>query len=427
MNKQIPYVFEDVTFYKDLAPVGNLSNVGRTRMRSFYKGKNRNGSFINEDVANMLINSAMKGNVPVIGFYNHETKDFERHMGPELAKGYGYIPVDANFAWEEYLEEDGTTKTYACFDCILFCDYFEEANEIVGKPQSMELNRDTIVGDWKVLDDDEEYFVYSFAEMKGFCVLGSEVEPCFESASFYFEKNDESKFDKFSLLLSDLMEKVKEAENNEEGGEQSMEENTIVTVEETVTETFEEHETEAEVIVTAEETEVTTEVESEAEVETIIEAVDAPNDFEILQNDYNELLEKFNNLNSEIETLRADFNEISEQLQSVTIERDEARNQFEEIQTKFNQAKEALSAFEAEAAKAEMEKKEKLISDYEKVLSEEEIDEVKPRIADFSYDELESKLAVSFSRKTVGLAQNRVPVLEQEQTDFEKLMAKYKK
>lgn len=419
MKKQIPYIFEDVTFYRELSPIGNLTNTGRTRMRSFYKGKNRNGSFINEDVANLLINSATKGNTPVIGFYNHETKDFERHMGPELAKGYGYIPIDCNFAWEEHEDQDGILRTYACFDCILFCDYFEEANEIVGKPQSMELNKDTIVGDWKVLDDEEEYFVYSYAEMKGFCVLGSNVEPCFESAAF-FEKNEDSKFDKFSLLLSDLMERVKEAENEKEGGEQSMDNEQVVVVEETEQQTQVENfeEQTEEVIAEVENTEVeTTEVETE----------NTPNEFDILQNNYNELLEKFNILTADMEKLNSDFVEIQQKLETADKEKFAAQKEAEEAKSELENTKNTLSTYEAEINKIENAKKEKLISDYEKVLTEEEINEVKPNIADFSYDELESKLAVSYSRKNVGLAANRIPTPEPEQTDFEKLISKYKK
>lgn len=42
----------------------------------------------------------------------------------------------------------------------------------------MELDPESIDGEWTVIDGNE-YFVYTKAKMKGFCVLGDEVEPCF--------------------------------------------------------------------------------------------------------------------------------------------------------------------------------------------------------------------------------------------------------
>ena len=88
----------------------------------------------------------------------------------------------------------------------------------------MELDRDGIEGDWAVLGE-QEYFVYTKAEIMGLCVIGKH-EPCF-SVSTFFSKEDEnykSQYEKFSSLLSGLKEQVEEAEFNKKGGEQPMDE-----------------------------------------------------------------------------------------------------------------------------------------------------------------------------------------------------------
>ncbi len=57
MAKQIPYIFDDVVIYQPLSPT-SFSNVGRTRVRAFYKYANRNGSFITDQEAEYLIATA---------------------------------------------------------------------------------------------------------------------------------------------------------------------------------------------------------------------------------------------------------------------------------------------------------------------------------------------------------------------------------
>ena len=76
MEKHIPYVFDDVVIYKPLSPT-SFSNVGRTRVRTFYLGANRNGSFITPQGAEYLIQTAPTK--PVVGFYNYLKEDFEGH------------------------------------------------------------------------------------------------------------------------------------------------------------------------------------------------------------------------------------------------------------------------------------------------------------------------------------------------------------
>ena len=442
MEKHIPYVFDDVVIYKPLSPT-SFSNVGRTRVRTFYLGANKNGSFITPQVAEYLIQTAPTK--PVVGFYNYLKEDFEGHSSPELAKGYGYIPETPNFAWEKHLDKDGVEREYACFDVVLHVDYWEEAKQIIGKAQSMELNTDTIRGDWTIIDG-KEVFVYTFAEMKGFCVLGDDKEPCFEGASF--EK--ETRFEKFSLLLSDLMEKVKEAEK--EGGEQEMIFNTSVINHEDYESLFnllnpdynEEHNFEVKdyiysvndgVVKTFQgdhfcEYSYTKDDEGKISIQE-----NAPEVFCASVKEYNEMKEEYEKIQNDYSVLQDSFENNKTIMEDKTTEFEvkigELTTKIDELTNALQNANEKINTYEAQFAEIENAKKNDLVSSYESVLAEEDITPIKENVSNFSYDELESKLAVAFSRKAIqGKEKERIPVVDHSNepaSQFAKLIEKYRK
>jgi len=208
MDRKIPLTF-DVVISSPLTSINPaLPNVARAKCHVFTKYRNRNYSYITDEVADQLIESATQGTTPVVGFFDKETGDFTGHAGPELASVYGY--VEHFIGWEKVVDPaDHIEREYATFSVVLFSDYLEAARTIVGKAQSMELDPNSIDGAWTVMGDDEmEYFVYSKARMKAFCVLGN-VEPCFSGSSF-FSKDDGTQFEQFSKLLMDLQDKVKQ-------------------------------------------------------------------------------------------------------------------------------------------------------------------------------------------------------------------------
>lgn len=158
----------------------------RGRVRVFYKGKNRNGVIINDEVANQLVDSLFY--IPVKGNYDEGKQDFGGHDGHEGEMRYGFVPApdDRNFAWEKHLDSDGKIREYACTDVIIW-NIDDEAERIIGKPQSMELDPRTLEGDW-VDTTEGKYFEFTQASFLGLQVLGDDTEPCFEGASF-FEAN----------------------------------------------------------------------------------------------------------------------------------------------------------------------------------------------------------------------------------------------
>lgn len=131
MEKQIPIYFDSIVIDSPFQEISeNTPNIGRLKVRVFTKYGNRNGSYITEAVAEQLIQSAVKGNTPVVGFFDPETKTWASHSGPTLANGYGY--VEDFLGWEPFQDTDGITREYAVFSVVLFTDYYEEANKIIG-------------------------------------------------------------------------------------------------------------------------------------------------------------------------------------------------------------------------------------------------------------------------------------------------------
>ena len=425
MSKQIPIYFDSVIVDSPFQGISDSNpNIGRLKVRVFTKYGNRNGSYITDAVAEQLIKSATQGTTPVVGFFDPETKTWASHSGPTLANGYGY--VESFLGWEPFEDTDGVVREYAVFSVVLFTDYYEEAKKIFGQNQSMELDPNSITGDWTLING-EEYFVYTTAKMLGFCVIG-EHEPCFSVSSF-FSKNDEtykSQYEKFSSLLFDLKAQVEEAEKNNEGGEQPMNEfENQEVVEQTESEvqvenpqvqedTFQVEETTVEEENTAvEETEVVTETEEEVSEE--------PSEFEALQQQFNELQNSYNELQTNYENAQSRINELEEF--QVT-----ANETINSLQTENADLKTTLSSYEAQASEAEEVRKNGLIEKYEKILNEEEIDEIRNSIKDFSYDELESKLAIQFAHKEMAQDEvKKVPLIEPQESQFALLMKKYRK
>ena len=204
-----------ITVYSELKSLSPTLSLSRCRI--FYRGLNRNGSYITDEFANRLIKTLPYA--PIKGIY--ENDDYTDH-GEErdLGRIYGVVPADNNFAWEQHLDSDGVMRTYACTDVILYTALYKEANEITGKAQSMELYEPSIKGDWEIRNN-QKCFVFSDGCFLGLQVLGDDTEPCFEGSSFFklkdnleaivkqmekfafLTKREEKQMDKLNFKLSD--------------------------------------------------------------------------------------------------------------------------------------------------------------------------------------------------------------------------------
>lgn len=188
-----------VTIYgnlKELNPV-----LSKARCRIFYKYENRNGTYITDEFAQKLISSLPY--TPVKGIYDNFDEDYTDHgLKRDLGRIYGIVPENPNFSWEKHLDEDKIEREYACCDVYIFTALYEEASQIVGKSQSMELYQPSIKGDWAIING-KKLFKFEDGCFLGLQILGDDVEPCFEGAAFFTFYNDLKnaikKLEKYSL------------------------------------------------------------------------------------------------------------------------------------------------------------------------------------------------------------------------------------
>lgn len=189
MGSKIQFDDKDVCLNLNVTTYGNVEKITDTlskcRVRIFYKGLNRNRTYISEDVAQQLIASLPYA--PIKGIFNYSDIDFEDH-GEDNTDGriYGIVPETTNFAWEKHLDEDGIEREYATADAYLFTGLYPEASLIPGKSQSMEIFKDTFQGEWRIWEQDgKPYFYFLKGSLVGLQTLGKNIEPCFEGAAFY--------------------------------------------------------------------------------------------------------------------------------------------------------------------------------------------------------------------------------------------------
>ena len=440
MKRNIPIYFDNAVIMAPAEPINGSSGLNRLKVGVFYKYGNRNGSQIKDDVADMLIASATKGDTPVVGFFDPETKGWASHTGPTLASAYGY--VEYFDGWQPFTDSDGVERDYAVFSVVLFTKYFNEANFVVGQNQSMELDINSIEGDWANIGN-TEYFVYTKAEIMGLCIIGDH-EPCFSVSSF-FAKNDDtytSQYEKFSSLLADLKAKVEEAEKQPiEGGEHQMENvvNPEVNEPTPAPETFEQEPEIQEPEAPAAEPAVE-EPAAEPEQEPVAEEEPAaePEAEEPAEEPEGEEGEKPEEPAAEEPAVdfEAQIAELQNQLNEMTTNYENAQTRIAELETQITSASELeaslrgeIATYEAERARLEVEKKNALIDRYASMLDEEDLEEVRAHLDEYSYTDIESKLAIKFANKQMaGSADNKVvPLPEPVVDEFALFMQKYRK
>lgn len=171
-----------VEVYGDLEKVNNV--LSKTRVRIFYRGLNRNRTYISDEFAQKLIDTLPYS--PVKGIFSTEEEIGFTSHGENRTEGraYGVVANPPNFSWERHLDKDGVEREYACADVYLWTGLYEEAKLIPGSSQSMELHRNSLKGEWRIMDG-KKCFYYTDGSFLGLQVLGENVEPCFEGAAFY--------------------------------------------------------------------------------------------------------------------------------------------------------------------------------------------------------------------------------------------------
>ena len=205
INLSIPVaVFGKLTPYNDV--------ISKARVRIFYKGLNRNNTYISDEFAEKLLSTISYS--PICGIYDDD--DFTDHgENRSVGKAYGVVPENPNITWEKHMDNDGVEREYACADVLLWTARYKEASEIPGKAHSMELYDKSIAGTWKY-SNGRRYFEFTDGCFIGLTPLGDGVEPCFEGSAFYTLATS------LTEMVEELKNYTKSLENKLEGGQGKM-------------------------------------------------------------------------------------------------------------------------------------------------------------------------------------------------------------
>lgn len=222
--------------FLNLQPLDVNPLMSKCEIKVLYVGANRNNSFITKQVA-AEIGKTLRG-APIVGYYKEKKEDFTDH-GEKIifddegihfeceTKPYGFVSPVAEVWFQDFEDSDGMgnsiTRTYLMTTGYLWTGQFPESSLPVndGRPQSMELDKKTLEGTWQTnLDNGMEYFIINDAVISKLCILGEDVQPCFEGASIT-APNVSSQFtldDNFKHTLYSMMQDLQNA--LKEGGQQ---------------------------------------------------------------------------------------------------------------------------------------------------------------------------------------------------------------
>lgn len=196
--------FNEVT---DLNP-----SFASARVSIAYPGRNQNKSDISKEVFEKAIKQIH--NIPLVGRFIPEKNDFGSH-DIRVVKGssgdytienatvpFGVVPESSNIAWELVKEDDGTEREYLFCDVILWKRQF--GYECLASQDTWHQSMEIGVNSYVV--DNDGYCVIEDMYFEAFCILGNDVEPCFESASVQMkgEKAVSDYRNQFSLMLEEL-------------------------------------------------------------------------------------------------------------------------------------------------------------------------------------------------------------------------------
>ena len=171
-------------------------------VRIAYPGENRNGSSISKEVFEQCIETIYY--CPVVCNYDRDTDDIGGH-DIDIVQGengklkivnattpIGVIPDKANYWWEEV---DG--KEYLCTEALLWKR--QEEYDKVKSDGHVDLSMEISIRSFHM---DNDIMVVDSFEFLALCLLGSEVEPCYESASLEVFSADDFKSQYLEMVAS---------------------------------------------------------------------------------------------------------------------------------------------------------------------------------------------------------------------------------
>ena len=369
------------------------------------------------------------------------------------------------------MDEDGEMRTYATCDVYLYTGMYKEANEIVGKSQSMELYPPSISGEWIVYQG-SRYFKFTDGAFFGLQVLGDAVEPCFEGASFFTVQNAEEGIKQLTSIIEQLnayvlkysyggkskMElnfKVSDREKfnaiwtllntnyNEEGGweitydiidiydEYALVYSYETRLYERVQYTKNDENDTVELGERSERHVMDLSVEEKAIIEGLRAAAGS---FELLKESYDAgvaAIEALKESEEKISEYSTKNSELEENISTLNMEKETAENSLNELNEKFAALEAEVNGLRQYKAKSEKEKKLAVINSYNNLLNEDIIEEFIGKVDSYAdVISLDKDLAYALKNSNFSVFTQTpefIPVESGSQGDLRELLTQYKK
>lgn len=384
----------------NLAPDAINPGISKCEIKVMYLGKNRNGSFIDKNTAIQMANSLPC--TPIVAAYNEDKEDFGDH-GEVLhiedgeikfsckTVPYGFVAPDAEVWFQKFddTNEFGETITreYLMTTGYLWTGQYPELDKCINEGQGQSMEIDDVDGHWTKDSNDIEFFIINDAIFTKLCILGDDVEPCFEGASVtspevseHFSYNKE-----FSHTLFAMMNELKSALTK--GGSMPKENVENVEVEPTAT------------------------VEEEAPVvEEFAEDVETNEDVESSEDSAEETFAEEGKKKEDDSDDSDDESDDSDddEYKKKPGKKCELENQVSELSEQLKELTDKFTALEAEAEELRKFKAERIDADKDAMiakyhmLSDEDKAEIIADKDKFTLSEIESKLALLYVQKNVN-------------------------
>lgn len=370
-------------------------------IKVLYVGQNRNHSYITKEVATNMAKT-LRG-APIVGYYKEEKGDFADHGEKVIIDDegikfqcmtvpYGFVSPDAKVWFQTFNDIDDfgneIKREYLVTTGYLWTGQYEECKKALdGRPHSMELDNDSLEGKWSTDNSTGmDFFIVNDATFSKLCILGDDVEPCFEGSSITSPATTFSKVDdSFKHTLFSMMEDLKFALKG--GNEQVAQEGTIV--EQPIEDKTENLDSSNESVVNENDTSIE---------EPTAESVENPEtEFKSQDEKDKDEQDKDDNKDSDSEySCNGKDDEDKKKYSLLEAEYNELKTKFDLLQAKCEELEKVTTSYERE-------KKEELINKFY-MLDDEDKKDVKNNIDKYSLDDIESKLSVICVRKRVSFA-----------------------
>lgn len=354
----------------DIVPVNPLHSKCTIKVCYVSDNPNRNGSIITKEAMQEIANT-LPGS-PIVGYYNEQKEDFEghneiieidKHNGEVKFKvltfPYGFVPPDAK-VWYQDFQEDGEIRKYLCTEGLIWTGVFPESQKVfensTGKGQSMEFDEPSMESLYNMRNG---CMIINKAIFSKLCILGDDVEPCFEGAriipNFSLDKDFQERINSMMNLFS-----LYKTEDNKP----------------------------------------------------------KMDELEKLTKELSDTNAKFEQLTKNYEELKASFDEktkVATDFEVLTKDYETLKSKYDELTTSFSALEEESKQLKEFKVQTELKEKENMINSFS-MLSDEDKKEVKEKINEYSLEEIESKLAVVCFRKKVPFNTEEEAQEEKEKT-----------